>query len=85
MQKLHFVIWACTHVHRWFCVHPHVGFSYWNTLKRVLYGQFLQVEVLNESNLASLCTKHVFKEKEKKNAKQESQDLWKQKNAWLQG
>ncbi len=40
--------------------------SYWKTLKLVLYGQFLQIEVLNESNLASLCTKHVFKEKEKK-------------------
>lgn len=40
-------------------------FSNWNTLKHVLYGHVLQIEV-RLSNMASLCTKHVFKEKEKK-------------------
>ena len=59
--------------------------SYWKTC---FIWQILQIEVLlSDSNFASLYTEHVFKEKEKKtwNVKQESQDLWKQKNVWLQG
>lgn len=64
VQKLHFSIWACIHVHRWFRVHPRgILFSYRTTCKQVLEEQLLQIEV----NLASLCAKHVFKEKEKEN------------------
>lgn len=81
---------ACVHVHRCFCVRVRrILFSGRDTLKHVVDDwKHLQIGALqSESNLASLCTEHVFKEKEKKtwNVKQESQDLWKEKNVWLQG
>lgn len=48
-------------------------FSYWKTLKHVLYRHILQIEVLlNESKPASFCTEHVFKEKRKKNLKRQT-------------
>lgn len=69
VQKWNFAMLACVHVHRCFAVRPRrICFSCRNTFKHVLEGwKLLQIgALLIESNQASLCTKHVFKEKEKK-------------------
>lgn len=69
VQRQNFAMLASVHVHRCFCVRlRRICFPRRNTFKHVLEDwKRLQIGArLSESNLASLCTKHVFQEKEKK-------------------